>query len=179
MSTRTIGNYQVVATGTRGRTGVVHQARDIADGRPVELIELPGFGASDVSLWSAFEGVNTRLKSVRNKRLATSKTWSQSSENGAWYVTDPPRGISLEQFRESLQRVHWRQALMIIHEIAKALSFAHSRGVAHGNLSPMNVFVDIGGAVQIRRIRHALIPALSADLVGIIAAVAIVSLMYG
>ena len=35
------------------------------------------------------------------------------------------------------------------------------------------------GAVQIRRIRYALIPALSADLVGIIAAVAIVSLMYG
>jgi len=35
------------------------------------------------------------------------------------------------------------------------------------------------GAVQIRRIRYALIPALSADLAGIIAAVAIVSLMYG
>ena len=35
------------------------------------------------------------------------------------------------------------------------------------------------GAVQIRRIRYALIPALSADLVGIIAAVAIVWLMYG
>ena len=35
------------------------------------------------------------------------------------------------------------------------------------------------GAVQIRRIRHALIPALSADLVSIIVAVAIVSLMYG
>jgi spore maturation protein SpmA/spore maturation protein SpmB len=35
------------------------------------------------------------------------------------------------------------------------------------------------GAVQIRRIRYALIPALSADLAGIIAAVAIVWLMYG
>ncbi len=35
------------------------------------------------------------------------------------------------------------------------------------------------GAVQIRRIRYALIPALSADLAGIIAAVAIVSIMYG
>lgn len=35
------------------------------------------------------------------------------------------------------------------------------------------------GAIQIRRIRYALIPALSADLAGIIAAVAIVWLMYG
>ena len=35
------------------------------------------------------------------------------------------------------------------------------------------------GAVQIRRIRYALIPALSADLAGIIAAVAIVWIMYG
>ena len=35
------------------------------------------------------------------------------------------------------------------------------------------------GAVQIRRIRYALIPALSADLVGIVAAVAIVWIMYG
>jgi spore maturation protein SpmA/spore maturation protein SpmB len=35
------------------------------------------------------------------------------------------------------------------------------------------------GAVQIRRIRYALIPALSADLAGIVAAVAIVWIMYG
>ncbi len=35
------------------------------------------------------------------------------------------------------------------------------------------------GAVHIRRIRHALVPALSADLVGVIAAVAIVSALYG
>ncbi len=35
------------------------------------------------------------------------------------------------------------------------------------------------GAVQIRRIRYALVPALSADLAGIIAAVAIVSVLYG
>lgn len=35
------------------------------------------------------------------------------------------------------------------------------------------------GAVQIRRIRHALVPALSADIAGVIAAVAIVSALYG
>ena len=35
------------------------------------------------------------------------------------------------------------------------------------------------GAVQIRRIRHALVPALVADLAGVIAAVAIVSALYG
>ena len=35
------------------------------------------------------------------------------------------------------------------------------------------------GAVQIRRIRHALVPALSADIAGIVAAVAIVSVLYG
>ena len=35
------------------------------------------------------------------------------------------------------------------------------------------------GAVQIRRIRHALVPALAADLAGIIAAVAIVAIMFG
>jgi spore maturation protein SpmA/spore maturation protein SpmB len=35
------------------------------------------------------------------------------------------------------------------------------------------------GAVQIRRIRHALVPALAADFAGIIAAVAIVAIMFG
>jgi len=35
------------------------------------------------------------------------------------------------------------------------------------------------GAIQVRRIRHALAAALTADLVGIAAAVAVCSLLYG
>jgi Flp pilus assembly protein TadD len=151
MTTRNLGTYRLVEMRARGRTGVVHEAVDTARDQPVELIELPEFDASDNALWSAFLGVMGRLSSADIDAIATPNDFARTPEEGAWYVTDAPRGISLEELRGGLGRLHWRQAAMILHQIARALSFAHSRGVAHGNLTPRAVYIDSVGTVQIRR----------------------------
>jgi serine/threonine-protein kinase len=118
---------------------------------PVELIELPDLDAHEATLWSAFLGVMGRLSSADSDAIATPCDFARSPDEGAWYVTEVSRGISLENLRGGLGRLHWRQAAMILHEIARALSFAHSRGIAHGNLTPDAIFIDSKGGVQIRR----------------------------
>ena len=151
MTTRNFGPYRLTGKSTRGKTGIAHVAVDTNLDEQVELIELPGLGATDAKLSAAFLGVMERLASVETESIATPMDYARTLDQGAWYVTSQPTGISLGEFGERLGRLHWRQACMILHEAAHALSFAHSRGVAHGNLSPSALLFDASGAVQIRR----------------------------
>lgn len=150
MTTRNLGPYRLIGDSTRGKTGIVHVAVDTNLDQQVELTELPGLGATDPAIWSAFQGVMERLASVESESIATPTDFARTSDHGAWYVTAPRVGTSLGEMRERLGRLHWRQACMILYEIATAVSFAHSRGVAHGNLNPSALVFEVSGAAQIR-----------------------------
>ncbi|MBD89181.1 MAG: hypothetical protein CL940_02450 [Deltaproteobacteria bacterium] len=151
MTTRNLGAYRLTGRRDRGATGIAHVAIDTNLDEQVELIELPGLGSTDSNTWRAFQGVMQRLSSLESEAVAAPIDFSRRSEDGAWYVTGMPIGLSLHDLRERLGRLHWRQACMILHELAKALSYTHSRGVAHGNLHPGALMVDATGAVQVRR----------------------------
>lgn len=151
MTTRNLGPYRLTGHTTRGKTGIAHVAVDTNLDEEVELIELPGLGATDDTEWTAFQGVVERLASVDSESIAAPTDAAREPHSGAWYVTVRPLGPSLGEIRARLGRLHWRQACMILHEVARALSFAHSRGVAHGNLNPSAVNFDVSGAVQLRR----------------------------
>ena len=155
MTTRNFGPYRLTGNSTRGKTGIAHVAVDTNLDEPVELIELPGLGTTDAKLSAAFLGVMERLASVETESIATPMDYARTLDQGAWYVTSQPAGVSLGEFGERLGRLHWRQACMILHEVAHALSFAHSRGVAHGNLSPSALLFDASG-------RDAAVPGQSA-----------------
>ena len=67
-------------------------------------------------------------------------------EEFLYYVMPQVEGESL---RERLDREHQLpidDALAIAHEVADALSYAHSRGVVHRDIKPENVFLESGHA---------------------------------
>ncbi|REJ85698.1 MAG: serine/threonine protein kinase [Planctomycetota bacterium] len=49
----------------------------------------------------------------------------------------------------SLRRTSWRRIARIGAQIARALQYAHSRGVVHGDIKPANVLLDAEGVVRI------------------------------
>ena len=119
--TRNLGSYRLTGKSERGKTGIAHVAVDTRLDERVELIELPGLGATDTNIWGAFTGVMERLGSIEAETIATPTDFARSPEHGAWYVTGLPTGLSLEELLEKLGRLHWRQTCMILHEVAKAL----------------------------------------------------------
>jgi hypothetical protein len=104
MTTRNLGPYRLIGDSTRGKTGIVHVAVDTNLDQQVELTELPGLGATDPAIWSAFQGVMERLASVESESIATPTDFARTSDQGAWYVTAPRVGTSLGEMRERLGR---------------------------------------------------------------------------
>lgn len=151
MMTRNFGPYSLTGVSERSATCVAHIATHTSREESVELLEFARIRTLDPSTWKAFLGVMQRLNSVSSESLMTPIDHSRDPKDGAWYVAHEPIGLSLADLIARLGRLHWRQACMILHELARALSFAHSRGVAHGNLSPSVLRVDPTGQVQVRR----------------------------
>ena len=50
--------------------------------------------------------------------------------------------MDLRRFMQDNQELPLGQKLAVIAQVAEGLAFAHSRGIAHGNLKPSNIFVD-------------------------------------
>ena len=57
--------------------------------------------------------------------------------------------MDLRHFMAENQELPLDQKLALIAQVAEGLAFAHSRGIAHGNLKPSNIFVDAAHDVSI------------------------------
>ena len=58
-------------------------------------------------------------------------------------------GMDLQRFMQENRELPLGQKLAVIAQVAEGLAFAHSRGIAHGNLKPSNILVDAARDVSI------------------------------
>ena len=70
-------------------------------------------------------------------------------EAGIFVATEWLSGTDLRRFMQENQDLPLGQKLAVIAQVAEGLSFAHSRGIAHGDLKPSNIFVDAARDVSI------------------------------
>ena len=70
-------------------------------------------------------------------------------DEGIFVATEWRSGMDLRRFMQENQDLPLGQKLAVIAQVAEGLAFAHSRGIAHGNLKPSNIFVDAARDVSI------------------------------
>ena len=70
-------------------------------------------------------------------------------DEGIFVATEWRSGMDLRRFMQDNPDLPLDQKLAVIAQVAEGLAFAHSRGIAHGNLKPSNIFVDAARDVSI------------------------------
>ena len=138
---KSIGKYQVIEALGASATGKSYRVRDAFRNREfaVKILEtVPGISDETKEQFCAYLASCSELA---HRHIA--KVYDLGVvEEGIFVATEWRNGVDLKRFMEDNRELALDQKLGVIAQVAEGLGFAHSRGMAHGNLKPANIFVD-------------------------------------
>jgi serine/threonine-protein kinase len=145
---KSIGKYQVIEEVGSSATGKTVRARDAFRNREfaVKILEtVPGLSAEAKEKFCAHLAVCAELT---HRHIAKIDDLGEVEE-GIFVATEWRRGTNLGRFMRENRDLQLDQKLALMAQVAEGLAFAHSRGIAHGNLKPSNIFIDTARDVAI------------------------------
>jgi serine/threonine-protein kinase len=145
---KSIGKYQVIEELVAGATGTTYRVRDAFRNRDfaVKILQtVPGLSAEAKGQFCAHLEACAELT---HRHIAKVHDLGEV-EAGIFVAAEWLSGADLRRFMQENQNLPLGQKLAVIAQVAEGLSFAHSRGIAHGDLKPINILVDAARDVSI------------------------------
>ncbi|MCB9787744.1 MAG: tetratricopeptide repeat protein [Deltaproteobacteria bacterium] len=151
MNERMIGPFRLMELRRSSLAGDVHVAWDSRLNERVLVTVIPKLAPDGPGIagrgFNHFIAAMRRLSGLRNPLLLLPTEFASPSGHEAWYATEFAEGVLLRELISRSRKLPWRQAAMILHEMAAALAPAHGRGIAHGQLSPDHALLERTGRV--------------------------------
>jgi len=144
-----IPGYRLEKLVGKGGMGEVHRAVQLSLGRVVAVKILSGELAADPTFVVRFDKEAAALATLSHPNVV-SIVDKGKAENTYFLVMEYVDGPSLREVMRS-PLLDIPGALRIIMEIARAIDYAHSRGVVHRDLKPENILFDeqAGGIAKV------------------------------
>lgn len=139
-----IGSYDVLAELGRGGMGVVYRAYALRLCRPCALkVIIAGVHASQAEL---IRFQNEAMLAARMQHPHIVSVFDAGEEDGLFYfVMELVEGRPLFDLIEEGSEDNLRIGLRAIAESARALHYAHEKGVIHRDIKPDNILIDAAG----------------------------------
>jgi serine/threonine protein kinase len=145
---KSIGKYQVIEELGAGATGKTYRARDAFRNRDFAVKTLQIFPGLSPEAKDQFCGHLAACAELTHRHIAKVHDLGEV-ETGIFVAAEWLAGTDLRRFMPENQTLPLGQKLAVIAQVAEGLSFAHSRGIAHGDLKPSNIFIDAERDVSI------------------------------
>src|SRR5271170_1650160 len=145
---KSIGKYQVIEELGISATGKTYRVRDAFRNRELaaKILEtVPGLTAEAKE---QFCGHLAACAELTHRQIAKINDLGEVEE-GIFVATEWLSGVDLRRFMQENPDLPLDQKLGVVAQVAEGLAFAHSRGIAHGNLKPSNLFIDAARDVSI------------------------------
>ena len=145
---KAIGKYQIIDEIGTGAAGTTYRVRDTAGEREFALKVLYSSPSASPETKDQFCRSLASYAELRHPNIA--KVHDVGEADGALYVTtELLNGIDLRRHFEERRALPLEEKLEFIAAICDALTIPHSKGIAHGNLKPGNIFIVAGKNAKI------------------------------
>ncbi|HEY0993099.1 MAG TPA: protein kinase [Kofleriaceae bacterium] len=149
-----IGNYAVTAAIGEGGMGSVYLAEHAILGRRAAVKVLRPELSSNGDIVARFFNEARALTAIRHPSIVEVLDFGYMPDGSAYLVMEYLDGESLGARCRRLHKLDPRHALVLVRQIAGALSAAHERGVVHRDLKPENIFLvpdpEVAGGERIK-----------------------------
>jgi beta-lactam-binding protein with PASTA domain/tRNA A-37 threonylcarbamoyl transferase component Bud32 len=142
------GRYRLVAPIGTGASAHVYVADDVSLRRRVAVKVLHAALASDESFLRRFRAEAQAVAALRHPNIMSVYDWGED-EDGPYLVLEHLGGGSLRDLLDRGSRLSPSQALLVGLEAARALDYAHRRGLVHRDVKPANLLFDDEGRLCI------------------------------
>ena len=136
------GRFRIERILGRGGMGAVHEAVEIATEQRVALKVLAPQLVSDPKHRARFAREAKIASSIDDPHVVrVLDAGVDEASDTPWLTMELLRGEPLSEFVKTHGRLDAKMAIVVLRQIAAAVSAAHAKGVIHRDLKPDNVFV--------------------------------------
>ncbi len=139
-----IGNYQILEEIGRGGMGVIYRARQRHSRRIVALKRILSYHADSQETLARFRREAQAAASLDHPNILPIYEVSESDDGLPYFSMKFAGGGSLLEAAPTLRREP-RRAVALMAKVARAIQYAHSRGILHRDLKPGNILLDARG----------------------------------
>ena len=143
---RKVGKYEVIGKVAQGGMGALYKARHPTLNRIVLLkrLDLRGVGGAV----ERFRREARLMMDFKNDHIV--QVHDHFKEGSHYYIVEEyVDGISLDELIRRERYLSADAAVLILYEVAKALQYAHERGVIHRDIKPGNILISRQGDVKL------------------------------
>ncbi len=142
-----VPGYDVLELLGRGGMGEVWKARQLSLKRPVAIKVLSEELAKEPDFVRRFERESSALAALAHPHVV--QVFDRGHANGKWYFTmEFVEGRSLRD-KHAEKPLTRAELLRLVAQVARAIDYAHQKGVIHRDLKPENVLVDHQGNAKV------------------------------
>jgi serine/threonine-protein kinase len=160
-----IGRYLVGRKLGSGGASTVYQAYDQVRGRSVALkVLLPG---ADEVTRSRFRQEAQTASTLRHPHIVETLQVGDSPSDGVAYIAmELVEGESLGHLLDRRGQLHPEESCNLLEPVARALAYAHNRGLIHRDVKPSNILLrpsrpGAPNSVQLEAVEYPMVPLLS------------------
>ncbi len=136
-----VGNYQILEEIGRGGMGVIYRARQRHSRRIVALKRILSYHADSQETLARFRREAEAAASLDHPNILPIYEVSENEEGLPFFSMKFAGGGSLLEAAPAL-RSEPRRAVALMAKIARAVQYAHVKGILHRDLKPGNVMLD-------------------------------------
>ncbi len=143
-----MGDYTIDEEIGAGGMSVVYRSRQESLGRSVAIKVLRAEIAAQPSLVERFEREAQSLAALQHENILHIYEYRIDGD-APYMVTEHVEGVDLYDVLDRHQRLPVDVAAVVAAQVARALDYAHSRGVIHRDVKPANIMFTAQGGIKL------------------------------
>ena len=143
-----LGNYEILEEIGRGGMGVIYRARQRHSRRIVAVKRMLSYDAESHETLARFRREAETAASLDHPNILPIYEVSESEQGVPFFSMKLATGGSLRAAGSAIS-TQPRECVGLIAKVARALDYAHERGILHRDLQPGNILLDARGEPMI------------------------------